>query len=330
MTVIAAFKSGDMPVLVGDSVTTGPANFKSLRKKIYIVSPNFVVGWTGYLRTARVLVTRVHERFFERQVTTEELEAFLTTFNVAQFGDFHVTLVGWVVQDRPRCFLWRSDYAHQIFYNDYYVEGSGERYFESLLTPNDVRTEGVSENMPNNVQSVMNVLWCVGQAFFTEALDQSNRDQTFGFGYEVYCFYDGRFRAIHQLLFVAWDYEWDATSRTGRPRLAPFIAKYIFNGHHSIIQRLYRDQGKLENYAVKPVYDDMPGLDLSGLQFSFLADYYIHYVITRPHAIYPFRLCYITGSGPPRQGIWIEMENGRLSTGMDTKEIDQVFRDAGA
>ena len=50
MTLVAAYKHFEVPVLVGDMAVTmsGDHKFRTLRKKIYRISPNFVIGWTGH------------------------------------------------------------------------------------------------------------------------------------------------------------------------------------------------------------------------------------------------------------------------------------------
>src|SRR5712691_3902572 len=125
MTLLAAYQVHDAPVLVGDALCTSKIS-RSLKKKVYLVSPNLVVGWTGYLRTAQIVIFELFSRFLGKHVGTSELETLLTTLNFPGMADFEAKIVGWIVDDQPKCFIWQSSYPKDVFYDAAYFEGSGE------------------------------------------------------------------------------------------------------------------------------------------------------------------------------------------------------------
>src|SRR5688572_8557153 len=109
MTLLAAYQEYGAPILVGDALCTSIVS-KSLKKKVYLISPNLVVGWTGFLRTARIVIFELFSRFSGKQVLFTELESALTRLSFPGMSEFGVKIVGWVVDDKPRCFIWQSSY----------------------------------------------------------------------------------------------------------------------------------------------------------------------------------------------------------------------------
>jgi hypothetical protein len=335
MTLLAAYKIDDIPILVGDAVTTA-LSYKGLRRKIYLISPNLVLGWTGYLRVAREIIPDIFRTFYNTQVEKEEFERFLTSYDTEQFGMLDVRLTGWLYNDVHNCFLWQSGYPSEVFYNDSYFEGTGEKYFEDVLRPDHAKVAGGSNpQTPNNKEyfALYETLAHTGEAFFSELLFPEQWNQTFGFAYEIFGFIDGRFRAVHTVTHLGWDYYWEPISKTGTPRLATFAAKYIHRGDCSIIQQVNHKDLALTtytNYIVMPVYDWHPSEEIVKAEFSFLSDFYVHYILLRPYTQYPIRLCFVTGSGEPRQPIWIEKQGNRIFAGMESEYVDEIFRKGGA
>ena len=82
MTLLAAHRLHDIPVLVGDALCTAPDS-KSLKKKIYMITPNLAVGWTGFSITAAAVIGEMRSAFAEQTVTRPDLESFFTSFNCA-------------------------------------------------------------------------------------------------------------------------------------------------------------------------------------------------------------------------------------------------------
>src|SRR5438477_1144938 len=124
MTLVAAYKVDDVPLLLGDFLITS-GELSGTRKKIHFISPNFVVGWSGDLWAARPVLKALHDQFDNAHVQYGTLEKLLTQFPTEELGSLNVQIVGWVVDDEARCFLWRSDYPSELFYDNEYFIGSG-------------------------------------------------------------------------------------------------------------------------------------------------------------------------------------------------------------
>ncbi|HET6889986.1 MAG TPA: hypothetical protein VFH31_02695 [Pyrinomonadaceae bacterium] len=196
MTLLATYETYGSSVLVGDALVTIAGSPSSLRKKVYIVGPNLVIGWTGYLRTARVVVFELLSRFWDKHVDISSLESTLCNLNFDGMSEFNVKIVGSIVDTQPRSFIWQSSYPKEVFYNDYYFEGSGEKYFESVLKFH-ILSGGdpprPQHKFSNEVAAAQSTLVYCGQAFFDEVLAFENWTQTFGFAYEVLVYAYGKF-----------------------------------------------------------------------------------------------------------------------------------------
>src|SRR6266550_4655856 len=107
MTLIAAFQHDSVPLLLGDFLLTVQDSIGT-RKKVHLISPNLVVGWTGSKLAARTVLKELNDEFRDQHVTCAALEDFLTHYPTSDLGSLDTHLVGWVVDGEPRCFLWNS------------------------------------------------------------------------------------------------------------------------------------------------------------------------------------------------------------------------------
>ena len=132
MTLIAGFQYQDVPLLLGDFMISGGARGYTL-KKVHLISPNLVVGWTGHLFLAKSLLRDLHNKFNGVRVSKEELEQFLINYPVDNSSSMLVHLVGSIIDDKRYCFLWNSSHPQRLFYESYHVDGSGATVFENML-----------------------------------------------------------------------------------------------------------------------------------------------------------------------------------------------------
>ena len=105
---------------------------RSLRKKAYIISPNFAIAWTGYKVVAKMVVTALRNTFTNNIPTKASIEDFFTSHKAEDFGSLHTNFIGWVIDDEPYCFRWNCLYPGEVFYDSRFVDGTGGEYFESL------------------------------------------------------------------------------------------------------------------------------------------------------------------------------------------------------
>jgi hypothetical protein len=325
MTLVAAFKDAGIPVLIGDMALT-KGEIRSLRKKVYIISPNLAVGWAGHSIVAKIVITALRNNFANKTVTKLDLEFFFKGYQSEDFGSLHTNFIGWLIDDEPHCFLWNCLYPSEVFYNSYFVEGTGEEYFESLKKQSWIRGGSL---LSNQDQAVLSVITHVAQARFEESLYRETWNLSFGASYDILVFMDGRFRNVRSIAYIGWDYYWDSQLGTGRLEQAPFIIKHTCMGEHSIIQESMQGKhytGKTTNYLSRPVYDDMPEADLSDFAFTLDSDYYANYFLFRENGNTLFKILLTLQRTKDKGPLIIKQQGGAYFLHYNTEELDRIYR----
>jgi hypothetical protein len=213
----------------------GNSNFVIVRMW---VQPRFA----GYSLTAGAVISEMLSSF-AKATTRSELEAFFTGFTSPGMVELEVRSVGWIVDDHPSPFIWQSSYPSEVFYNDFYFEGSGERYYESVLQSGLLsgRSPGRSGSIDISVAAAHSALSHCGLAFFSDQLDYGTSDKNVRIAYEVLVDGYGRFWPLGPTMYLPWTYHWDSTTQTGTAELAPRLRKMNFLGHHSVVQAADHD-----------------------------------------------------------------------------------------
>lgn len=332
MTLLAAHKLHDTPVLIGDAICTAPDS-QSLKKKIYLITPNLAVGWTGYAITASGVIGEMRSTFNDKSVTRSDLESFFKGFQCPGMYDRNVKIVGWIIDDHPSPFIWQSSYPSEVFYNDYYFEGSGERYYESLLESNVLG--GITPNRDGGINvalaAVHKALSHCGQAFFSEQLDYPTWDRTFGFAYEVIVYGYGRFWPLGSTMYLPWIYHWDQQTGTGRSELTRQTWKMLFFGDYSVLQRNEYKEGKVfpTHHLIRPVYPQKIDLNqVKTLTFDAQADFYVHYFVLHPSPIEGRRLQMCIVGNETSDKVSITRTNERMHFQINTTFLNEKFREA--
>jgi hypothetical protein len=325
MTLIAAYRNNNIPVLIGDMALI-EADIRSLRKKVYVVSDNFAVAWTGHRIIAKKVITDLKNVFSNKVVTKASIEDFLKSYEFDDFGSLHTNFIGWVVDDEPHCFRWNCLYPKEVFYDSHFVDGTGEEYFESLK--NQPRQRGGSV-LPIQDEAILSIINDVAYARFEESLYRGTWDLNFGASYDILAFIGGRFRYVRSIAYIGWNYFWDSHRGTGRLEQAPVIIKHNCIGEYSIIQEALHGKhynGETINYLSRPVYDDMPEANLSNFSLTLDSDYYANYFLFRENGETIFKILLtvqsITTDGPLR----IERHGGAYYLTYDTDELDRIYR----
>jgi hypothetical protein len=333
VTLLAAHRLHDIPVLVGDALCTAPDS-QSLKKKIYLIAPNLAVGWTGYSLTASSVVGELRSIFAEKIATRSDLEAFFGGFSCPGMYERDVKIVGWIIDDQPSPFIWHSSYPSEVFYNDFYYEGSGEQYYESVIRSSLL--SGTSPNRSGHIDVALSAahsaLTHCGQAFFSEQLDYANWDRTFGFAYEVIVYGYGRFWPLGRTMYLPWTYYWNPETKTGNAELAPRLWGMNFLGEYSVLQRADHDDLKLSacrNYPIRPVYPhEIDREEIRKLRFTASADFYVHYFVLHPPQINGLRLglCIVGDRTSDKVSVYQTNEGVRFRA--NTTFLDETFRQA--
>ena len=333
MTLLGAHRINDVPVLVGDALCISPDS-RSLKKKIYILTSNLAVGWTGFSITAASVIGEMRGTFSERTVTRSELESFLSGFRCDGMTEREVTIIGWIVDDEPSPFIWHSSYPNEVFYDEAYFEGSGAQYYQSVT-----QSSLLSGKSPNrwgyidlNLSAAHSALSYCGQAFFSEQLDYDKWGQTFGFAYEVIVYAYGRFWPLGATMYLPWTYRWDSKTQTGTPELAPRMWKMNFVNDYSVLQSADHDDLRLlacRNYPIRPAYPyTLDREQVKKLRFTASADFYVNYFVLHPPQIEGLRLglCLVGDRTSDKVTVY-QSENG-VRFRANTKFLDGVFQRA--
>jgi hypothetical protein len=332
MTLLAAHRLHDIPVLIGDAVCTAPDS-RSLKKKIYLITPNLAVGWTGYAITAATVIGEMRSALNDKTVTRSDLESFLKGFQCHGMYERDVKIVGWIIDDQPSPFIWQSSYPSEVFYNDYYFEGSGERYYESLLESNLLG--GITPNRDGVINVALAaaheaLIHCC-QAFFSEQLDYATWDRTFGFAYEVIVYGYGRFWPLGSTMYLPCIYHWDQQTETGRYEWTRRIWKMLFYGDYSVLQRNEYKEGKVlpTHHVIRPVYPHEIDLNqVRTLSFTTEADFYVHYFVLHPSPIEGRRFGMCIVGDETSDKVTIIRTDERMRFHVNTAFLNEKFREA--
>ena len=188
MTLVAAYRTLGVPVLLGDFLITAASRKRvGLKKKVHRLQPNLVVGWTGHQIAAQLVLTALHGRFREERPTKHTLEQFLRSFPIADLGALSVELVGWIYDDQPHCFRWWSDWPHEPFYGDHHLAGSGAGLMAKLIgdgaaqgrVPEAIRDDAVEGH------AIKETLWDASRLMADEVGQRQNQAAGYGYAYEV-------------------------------------------------------------------------------------------------------------------------------------------------
>jgi hypothetical protein len=333
MTLLAAHQLHDIPVLIGDALCTAPDS-QSLKKKIYLITSNLAVGWTGYAITAASVIGEMLSTFKDKTATRSGLESFFAGFSCPGMVEREVRIVGWIVDDQPSPFIWHSSYPSEVFYNDFYFEGSGEQYYESVTQSSLLSgtSPGRSGSVDVALSAAQSALSHCGQAFFSEQLDYATWDRTFGFAYEVIVYGYGQFWPLGATMYLPWTYYWNPQTETGTAELEPHLWKMNFLGDYSVLQKADHDDLKVlacRHYPIRPVYSyAIDREQIRKLRFTASADFYVHYFVLHPPQISGLRLglCLVGDRTSDKVSVYQSDKGVRFRA--NTTFLDKTFREA--
>jgi hypothetical protein len=282
MTLLAAFQNCETPILLGDFLLTSPGQIGS-RKKVHLISPNLVVGWTGNRLSARLVLRDLHAEFAGQNVTRIALENFLTRYPTADLSSLEVRLVGWVVDGEAKCFLWNSLYPTELFYEGSHFDGSGAAAFEMLLNQRSIIVDATAATRTE--QAIKFALIKSGKLIAKEIMIDIDAVAGFGFGFEILYFDGKQFRFVDNVLYSAFDVFLNVKTSEISTVFLGGIVKYRSFENYSVIQMSFPVENLTKLFAMTAVFDDMPDLkdripeiDTSkNEKFSLVSDYYCIY-----------------------------------------------------
>jgi hypothetical protein len=149
MTLVAALEIENVPAVIADFITTDEGDGKhaftptrptlndpdhpklarriaGVRRKLLLVNPRLIVAYTTTdLNVAAPVLAILQQRFGKSAggQTLREIEDALSPFNNRCSGK--LTIIGWTVRSRPRCFKWVAGADARVKLVAQAIEGSG-------------------------------------------------------------------------------------------------------------------------------------------------------------------------------------------------------------
>lgn len=256
MTLIAAFKQNEVPILLGDFLLTS-SDSMGTRKKVHLIAPNLAVAWTSSKLAARTVLKEMHARFEGERVTRQGLEDFLTNYPTSELASLDVRLVGWIVDQDAHCFLWNSLYPSELFYEPEHVDGSGAVAFEELKTMKSAMAGSIGSSKTEQAIFITLTTYC---RLVSNEMFGLNQAFHFGFGFEVAYFDGEQFRFVDDILCVGFEIFYDVRKSIIWKTVQEAIYKYRSFGEYSAVQINLPRENRTQFFAITPVFDDMPGL----------------------------------------------------------------------
>jgi hypothetical protein len=258
MTLVAAYRTLGVPVLLGDFLISDDNRRRvGLKKKVHHLQSNLAVGWTGDEIAAYSLLTYLHERHEQEPPTRRAVEQSLTSFPAADLGTFGVEVIGWIYDGQPHCFRWRSDWPHEVFYDDYFLAGSGERLIGRMIGDSTAQAR-VPDSVIRDVEAhaVKETLWDVSRLMADEVGAHQNQSAGFGHAYEVLALLGGEFHYIEHVVFVFAEIGFDGQDRCISATLHPVIYRSHHVRDYAVVQVSRLEAGHAEHdlHLIGPVY----------------------------------------------------------------------------
>jgi len=210
MTINAAYRSGNIPILLADYLATRPAGgghiqiptveeitaqdtVVALVRKARLILPNLVVAGSGDGNAIETIFQRL-TNFAAGGLTLNELQGYFDL----QEGLADCTIIGHLVADVVYTFRWNStDRSFRL--DDKFIEGSGRRLFSDVLPHTDLgRAAGGYAFEVAREAAINAVTTLIGNEV---SLGNTVAEQ-FGGGYDIYV-WDGRvFRFLDDIVYL--------------------------------------------------------------------------------------------------------------------------------
>jgi hypothetical protein len=211
MTLVAAYRERDVPVLIGDLLITGGEPGEA-RKKIHRLRPTLAVGYAGSLVAATRILSDLNARL-SGFPSRSEFEAALRTTTVLPAGaQNELQLTGWLIDGAAHCFFWDSERPMVIEYHDESLIGTGQKRFADFIV------REWPENASLEVEKLVLEKMCALMSDESLGL-LKNRSHHFGLAYEALLFGGERFEYIDDVAYVATEFAFSSAGKyLGGPR----------------------------------------------------------------------------------------------------------------
>jgi hypothetical protein len=266
MTLVAAFKRNDVPVIIGDFLVTDelqnvPHDFTptspglpelpgkkerrrhGVRLKVSIVNDKLAVAFTGHIAAGEQLVRGLRKQFSTVGTSAEMLFEFLDDTcgwpsmkyrqGVERLYDAH--LVGWIADTEPRCFQYSLQPGKTVKWVNEAVNGSGRHHFGRIRRNQNTFGEGQDkkEAVPGHA------LRLCSQVLMTEIRGRSTFASNYGYGFEVAIWQDGKFRHVTPTAALYYRVDLGLT----RCNVSPILVRtFERDGDYAVLQTIPFDR----------------------------------------------------------------------------------------
>src|SRR5262245_59668702 len=224
MTLIAAVRIEGIPAAIGDFITTDaqvgrkhdfiptrplindaaqrtlPRRIHGLCRKVLIVNPRFIVAFTGLLQEAGIALGELQRKFaqLDRGPALKEIDDVLRPFRARFAGK--LTLIGWTVRSRPRCFKWVAAPDASVDHVTHAIEGSGAQHFERMLT--DAQSGGYSTAVRvAQDKATLFGITKAGAILFEELVSGGTLENSYGYAAELALFNGREFQFVQGIAY---------------------------------------------------------------------------------------------------------------------------------
>ena len=291
MTLLAAFRIHDVPVLIGDFLLTdelagaghvfiptkpdlagvipehGDRRICGLRKKVNIIGNRLAIGFTGLLSPGRYLMRKLHEKFSVENPSIPSLEEFLK--NLKFVDKIKTEVAGWIWEKRPLCFYWKGANPDKLNIIDAVFTGSGGPHFRNSIT--NIDYAGLSPNLKTALDKAIYIGACKsGNVLLDELCAAENLKYNYGYGAEIIIWDGKRFFYVNKLVYAFWNILINEDNSL-HIKPANVCAAYKNLGEFSAIQITHMSP-KIDKspgleatdtfvQVITPIYDDMEEFD---------------------------------------------------------------------
>jgi hypothetical protein len=182
LTLVAAYRSAGVPVLLGDFLISRRDDRGRGKKKISRIRRNLVVGWTGNLLQAENVLGLLFEDIGDKP-TKESIEAWFSQLEVERPPEPNLKLAGWISEDGGEFgFHWDAGVG-QVTWGEEWFIGSGGRAFEASFT--GYRSPLDPEIGPQVKAALETLIGVLTQLNCTDRIAQEGQAEGIGGGYEA-------------------------------------------------------------------------------------------------------------------------------------------------
>ncbi len=333
MTLIAGFKAYGTPFLIGDFLITNDGKEAGLRKKIIRISNNFVLGWTGHLMAADLIIKVLQDSLQNNNPDFTTVEEVLLNFDIAELGKQSCHLICWVIdQKEQHCFRWNSQYPDTIFPGCPLYDGSGDRLIEAMAGDKGL----FDKNNPSHeslLRAKSSVIEILSKLYESELNSEPNRKYGFGFGYEaLFLSENNKFEYLDNILYLGMDFYFDNGEKFVKSIFCDSLAKYIALQNFSYICKFSIKNDRQDRSIITPLGHSSKTTAVNLLQnimvdknFPLKAEYYCIVAVFHSPDFESFPITYIIDRDdqPPIQ---IKIQDNTLHYGQNTEYIERIFK----